>query len=166
MSEIAVATRCTICNRKFYGPRGPTVVGEQPAGRMAHFVQQLGQHIAQAHPEQSQVMMLRIWEFQGWLLLSLFDTDDPKVSDQRDRFRWLIHQATLRCKAENLDLKAAEVANQLIHWIVNGGDRDLEVIRSLTTDLCLSALQELRNITEEPDLYPTIQAEPTPKIEV
>jgi hypothetical protein len=165
MSEIAVATRCTLCNRKFYGPRGPAVVGEQPSGRMAHFVQQLGEHIAQAHPEQSQMMMLRIWEFQGWLLLSLFDTDDPKVSDQRDRFRWLIHQATLRCRADKLDVKAAELAHGLYDYI-DREDPDPGEIESYAAQMLLGALQELRQITEEPDLYPTVQAEPTPKIEV
>jgi hypothetical protein len=165
MSEIAVATRCTLCPRKFYGPRGPTVVGEQPSGRMAHFVQQLGEHIAQAHPEQSQMMMLRIWEFQGWLLLSLFDTDDPKVSDQRDRFRWLIHQATLRCRAENLDVKAAVLAEALYEFI-RRVDPDHDEIKEHAAKLFRAGLEELRQITEEPDLYPTVQAEPTPKIEV
>src|SRR5258706_9545589 len=118
MSEIATPTRCTLCGRTFYGPAAGLGLelraGEEAPPRMMHFVNELIKHIAAAHPAEFQLSMAKASELQGWMILSHFSSDDRRVTEQRDYFRWSIHQQTLNVRAQNLETRARQIATEFI----------------------------------------------------
>jgi hypothetical protein len=155
--EIAVPTTCNHCGRKFYGPRGPIVIGERPAARFQSFIGQLGRHIMEAHPEVAQAMVALNWEFQGYALMKNFTTQDPAVQRNEDFFRWKLHQSTLRARARRLDDRAQMVADDVCSGIIPSEDaeqiKQVAALRKLIQQKTAEALEELRQILEEPDLY-------------
>ena len=74
MAEIALPARCTLCNRKFYGPR-LKLVG-QPGNRQAHFLEELATHIMQDHADTATMIALGAQEYQGLFILSQYEIDD------------------------------------------------------------------------------------------
>lgn len=180
MPEIAMPTKCGICGRKFYGPAvgltGNLKAGQQPPPRMVHFLQQLAEHMAKDHQEHYAYAMQKGFELQGWMILSRYTTEDPDVESQRDFLRWSLHQSTLSATAQNLDVRAREVAEEFIDAKKEVLEKAIEeeflnrcmeqasrrpkffetIIEELTEDLAgqiEDVLEELREILEEPDKY-------------
>jgi hypothetical protein len=184
MSEIALATTCSVCKKKFYGPAAALrglKAGEAVPPRMQHFLQTLFMHVAEAHPERHKLADMLKDEYFGWMILSLYHTDDDQVQQQTDFFRWKTHQRTLRATAHNLDLRAQQVATEFIdakmeilkkHIVSLKADAanaaafgdepstpPLEfatIMREMQDDLADAiedVLMELREILEEPDKY-------------
>jgi DNA primase large subunit len=165
--EVAVATICNHCGRKFYGPPGPVIVGEQPAARFMRFVTVLGEHIQKHHITIAQQMVAMVWEFQGFALMRNFTTEDPAVQKQEDFFRWRLHQKTLRARAQKLEERAQMVADEVCAGIVPSEDpeqiKQVAALRSLIAKRTNVALEELRQILEEPDLYKPLELTQEPK---
>lgn len=176
MSEIATATTCNLCGQTFYGPKtalgGKLEPGDIVGPRFMQFIEKLMAHIAERHPEHYQVSQAKANEFQGWMLLSIYSSDDPEVLDQRNYFRWSTHQATLKARAENLDVRAGQIAAEFFskHRIaytcqqdgcpaaesttLNGTPDDLTRALASTIE---DVLKELRNFLEEPDAYTPVE---------
>lgn len=165
--EIALATACNHCQRKFYGPKGPVIVGERPQARVAKFIESLGKHIVDAHPDIAQQMTARIWEFQGFALMRNYTTEDAQVRQQENYFRWKLHQMTLRCRAQKLEERADMVATESMSCLEPTTDPEqIEQRAAMHTIIRRSthaALEELRGLLEEPDLYVAQPAELTPE---
>ena len=168
--ELAIATRCNYCARKFYGPRGPIVIGERPQARFTSFVAQLGRHITEAHPDIFEQMLALNWEFQGFNLMRHFNTDDPAVKQNEDVFRWKLHQSTLQCRAQKLEERADLAAMDVINCLEPTEDAEQiaqrDALRILVRQKTHAALEELRQLLEEPDRYVVLkQPEDDPKPE-
>ena len=165
MSELAVPIQCTLCGRKFYGPSA-ALVGDTNAHGAQRLIQQLAKHIAEAHEPHFVAAQMQAAEFQGWKILSLYSTADPKVYQQWDFYRWRIHQASLRCRAVQLDVRARELAKEILDAVDADYAPDTPegiVDENEATRLILAVLEELRTITEEPDLYKPGETETPPK---
>jgi hypothetical protein len=162
MSELAVPIQCTLCERKFYGPSA-ALVGETNAHGAQRLIQQLAKHIAEVHEQHFVAAQMQAAEFQGWKILSLYSTADPKVYQQWDFYRWRIHQASLRCRAVQLDVRARELAKELLEAITHDDGYQRGPAEDIATAMILAVLEELRTITEEPDLYKPGETETPPK---
>jgi hypothetical protein len=153
MSELAVPIQCTLCERKFYGPSA-ALVGETNAHGAQRLIQQLAKHIAEVHEQHFVAAQMQAAEFQGWKILSLYSTADPKVYQQWDFYRWRIHQASLRCRAVQLDVRARELAKDILTTMATERRKQPDAsYEDIATAKILTVLEELRTITEEPDLY-------------
>lgn len=165
--EIALATKCIHCGRKFYGPRGPVLIGEVPAARFQTFIGQLGRHISESHPVIAEQMVALNWEFQGFSLMRNFETDDPGTRKQEDFFRWKLHQTTLRCRAQKLEERADLTAMDVINCLEPTEDAEQiaqrDALRAVIREKTHAALEELRGLLEEPDLYKPVQPEVKPE---
>lgn len=130
---------------------------------------QLGRHIAEAHPEIAEQQLALHWEFQGFNLLRHFTTSDPVVQQNEDLYRWKLHQATLRCRAQKLQERAQMVADEICNVISPADDPEQEkaqqAFRTLIQMKTYEALEELRQIVEEPDLYVQTPKQPEPEPE-
>jgi hypothetical protein len=160
MSELAVPIQCTLCERKFYGPSA-ALIGNTNAHGAQRLLQQMAKHIAEAHEPHFVAAQMQAAEFQGWKILSLYQTADPKVAQQWDFYRWRIHQASLRCRAVALDERAAQVAQEVLDNL-----HDAAPSYDLQDDIkqkVQAVLEELRAITEEPDLYKPAEAGTPPQ---
>jgi hypothetical protein len=162
MSELAVPIQCTLCERKFYGPSA-ALVGDTNAHGAQRLIQQLAKHIAEVHEQYFVAAQMQAAEFQGWKILSLYSTADPKVYQQWDFYRWRIHQASLRCRAVQLDVRARELAKELLEAITHDDGYQRGPAEDIATAMILAVLEELRTITEEPDLYKPGEPEQVPK---
>lgn len=146
MAEIALPARCTLCNRKFYGPR-LKLVG-QPGNRQAHFLEELATHIMQDHADTATMIALGAQEYQGLFILSQYEIDDPDLARQLDISRWNVHQKTL----------AARITDQMIADCVNGVILDIQTlvqmgdVDGLRRNLS-SLLAGMRERLEEPNKY-------------
>ena len=134
MSELAVPIQCTLCGRKFYGPSA-ALVGDTNAHGAQRLIQQLAKHIAEAHEPHFVAAQMQAAEFQGWKILSLYSTADPKVYQQWDFYRWRIHQASLRCRVQKLDERAKQVAETLGEFmnVRIEGESDTDSLERITT---------------------------------
>jgi hypothetical protein len=166
MSELAIPIQCTLCPRKFYGPAA-ALIGDQHAHGAQRLIQQLMKHVAETHEQEFLGAQVLAAEYQGWRILSIFQTDDPKVNQQWDLFRWKIHQASLRCRAQKLDVRAREVVSEIESAINQRAgdagfaftDEDSKIIAAKIHDV----LKELRDILEEPNLYTPAEPVEAPK---
>ena len=156
MPELAVPIQCTLCERKFYGPSA-ALIGDTNAHGAQRLIQQLAKHMAESHEPHFIAAQMQAAEFQGWRILSLYQTADPKVAQQWDFYRWRIHRASLRCRAVQLDVRARELAEELSQMPPGLG------FVEAAAQKIQAVLEELRQITEEPDLYTPDETGTVPK---
>jgi hypothetical protein len=156
--EITVPVKCSLCKKTFYGPTAALVGDADPTPRGVRFIRYLHEHIARDHPQVASDLMYFTNEFYGWRALSLFDTQDKKVLEVWDRYRWRIHQETLACRAQNLDVMARQIAKQVVPgYPPNKPGADYASVdrdRKAAAEIIQAALEELRDLLEEPNRYP------------
>lgn len=147
-SEIATPTKCRHCGKVFYGPRAVLKVGEQPPQRFFKYLAEINEHIVKAHPMEFERAYVLGTEFQGMLLLSNYVSEDAEIVDQRNFYRWKVHQASL----------AARVPDAAIHQKACEAIEGVFATPSLRIKEELIAavekqMRELRDILEEPGRY-------------
>lgn len=146
--QIAMVTACRHCTVKFYGPRTVLRVGEAPPQRFYKYLAEINEHIATKHPKEFEKAFMLGTELQGMLVLSNFDTADPEVIDQRNYYRWKVHQATLIARIDDVTItrKATECVEEVFH----------APSLTLKQDLIAAVekrLRELRDLLQEPGAY-------------
>jgi hypothetical protein len=146
--EIASSTKCIHCGKVFYGPKQVLKIGEQPHHRFFKYLAEINGHIVEKHPQQFELASTLGAEFQGMLILMNFESRDPEVLDQRNYYRWKVHQATLKMKIDDqsIDRKVAETIDlarksETTDFFADIGERFVKLLR------------ELRDNLQEPDAY-------------
>lgn len=107
-AQIEMPVRCKLCKRKFKPPAG-VVLGESPGETTAKFIQLLFVHLAENHPQHSQIASIHGTEYSGMLMLTNFDVS-PTVEKQRDFLRWKINTLTRRSFVSDERIKARVLA--------------------------------------------------------
>lgn len=162
--EISTAVKCQHCGKAFYGPLKGLGFGSQETHgpRFMKFIEELFQHLAKEHTHIFDIAQQRGMELQGYLILNNYITTDEATIDQRNFFRWSLHQQTLKARAQNLEVKAQAIVDE---WIADYGFRDYAahpdtktegarfLSRVALKEKIYDALKELQTILEEPDLY-------------
>lgn len=159
--EILLPTSCLHCGRKFYQP-SPISHNRVDLRQWQEFTVKMRRHLAESHPEQVAKFRTLLLGYDGFLLMSNFQSGDQAIEKQRDMYRWQLHQSTLRARAQNLDKRAAQVAADILRELPN--DSMIPVTgHAIIQRHILSVLEELRNVLEEPDLYPDPMTETSQK---
>jgi hypothetical protein len=170
--EIAGITQCVLCEKSFIGP--PIIVGQQPKGRAALFMQRLTEHFMKEHPRENKDVEWKSIEYLGILRMRSFRTTDAGLGRMIDELRWQNLQQLLN--AHIPDSNITTQCNNLAGDIVDVIMRVLEkastpeekyegsaiAIATETQDLLEAAIaeklvphfKEIRNALEEPGKYP------------
>ena len=114
--EIATPTKCLVCGRSFYGPTlaAPATLNGRPNHVLLNYLQKLHRHLMEEHPDAYAIADVQGAELRGYVILCHFKSQDPAVNEQRDRYRWSIHQLMLQARAQNLDVRAEQIAQEFI----------------------------------------------------
>lgn len=141
-----MVTACRHCPARFYGPKTVLRVGETPPQRFWKYLAEINEHIAKAHPKEFEKAYMLGTELQGMLVLANYDTADPEVIDQRNYYRWKVHQATLQAR---IDDRAIERKTQeTIEAVLKATD-----IRAAMKTEIEKRLKEMRDLLQEPGAY-------------
>lgn len=155
MSVIRIPIKCGLCGKTMYGPSAALLQDDSQQEARTTF-EKLNRHIYEKHPAEFGLILALSTSFMNWKIANFFLTDAKDVADAADRYRWHIHQETIACRAIRLRERAAMLAEDIgklppsVHWM------------EAATDLIHSCLEELRQITEEPDKYPPPEPLPLP----
>jgi len=141
-------TKCRHCGKAFYGPRTVLKIGEQPPQRFMKYLAEINEHIAKQHPKEFELAFMLGAELQGMLVLANFDTSDPEVIDQRNYYRWKVHQATLAARIDDATIlrKATEAVERIFA-------APSLTIRQDLVDAMAAQLRAARDLLEEPGKY-------------
>jgi hypothetical protein len=89
-------TDCRICGQAFIAaPLDIAIVG-QANERLVHFVQKLAEHLQEKHPEAMQLIGMNIQDITGFLIVSVFQTQDPTLAGKLEGVRHTLHTVTRR----------------------------------------------------------------------
>jgi hypothetical protein len=144
--QIAMVTACRHCPEKFYGPKTVLRIGETPPQRFYKYLAEINEHIAKAHPKEFEKAFMLGTELQGMLVLANYDTADPEVIDQRNYYRWKVHQATLQATIDDVTIERK--TQELIDEVMKAPD-----IRVAMKEAIGKRMRELRDILQEPGVY-------------
>jgi hypothetical protein len=150
MSELASTAKCTICGKLLAGPR-LALVGrglDLKNNRLQQFTEKIARHIAEAHAEKLQQILITAGEYQGALMLSCFTTDDDDLKEQFDLVRWKTNQQTLPCRISD-DQIAAAVESIVPDLLTLADMRDTVSLKHNLTGFMLS----MRDRMQEPGKY-------------
>jgi hypothetical protein len=146
--EVASSTKCIHCGQLFFGPRQVLKVGEQPHHRFFKYMAEINGHIVEKHPQQFELASTLGAEFQGMLILMNYESRDPEVLDQRNYYRWKVHQATLKVKIADaaIDRRIAETIDKCF-------ESPTLDFRATMKEHFTKLFRELRDELQEPDAY-------------
>lgn len=81
--ELNSATVCAVCGHRWEKMRTKFLLTPEAQNQeIGQFMQQLIQHIQQAHPESFKHVQIKGMEFLGFMLLGMFRTDDESLQKQ------------------------------------------------------------------------------------
>lgn len=116
--EIAGISTCMLCGAKFTGPTqaGLVIRPGQPNNRVIQYYQTLVGHLMEKHRDHANAILLHGEEFKGMLYLMNFQSTDQAMQDQRNFFRWKIHQRTLNAHVtdQNIEKMVSDLAVSIV----------------------------------------------------
>ena len=84
------------CGAKFVGPQHLVIgVHNGQGGHMAALFEKLIRHLVDVHPLHMQQIIMQGEEYKGMLYMLAFESADREFHEQRNYFRWSVHQRTL-----------------------------------------------------------------------
>jgi hypothetical protein len=162
--EIAGITQCVLCEKSFIGP--PIIVGQQPKGRAALFMQRLTEHFMKEHPRENKDVEWKSIEYLGLLRMRSFRTTDAGLGRMIDELRWQNLQQLLNAHIpdSNITTQCNNLAGDIMDMVIarNAALDPQHTTREamqevLEADIAAKLKQvftELRNALEEPGKYP------------
>ena len=100
-------TKCRVpgCNKTFVSnPFDIPIIG-QPNARIVEFVRALMEHLQKKHPQMMQNIAGAIQEYTGFLVVSLFEVNDPKLLEMREHIRATIAHVSRRFQISDADIQ-------------------------------------------------------------
>jgi hypothetical protein len=147
---VLTETACRHCEKKFYGPTTILRVGEEAPARFYKYLAEINNHIAKRHPDIFQAAYIRGTELQGMLVMQNYESSDPEVIDQRNYYRWKVHQVTLNAKID--DATIARKADETLNDAFGPLDQP-PILRAALKMAIEKKLREIRDILQEPNAY-------------
>jgi hypothetical protein len=161
MSNLVFITKCRLCP-KSYQAHGLVVENNVPSTDTMKFIMKLNEHVSKAHPNEYTHCFLSGQQLHGLMVMSQFESSDPKFQAEIDSIRHQVHKQTrkYRVSDDKLRMKAHVIAARL-------RDAPTTEPNLKPEDILLEALTEMRAILEEfPPFSPGNQPEPLPQIVV
>lgn len=99
----------TRCGAKFVGPQHLMIggSGNGQGSRMAGLLEKLVKHLVELHPRVMGDVILQGEQYKGLLMMMNFTTTDREFQEQRNYYRWSVHQQTLNARLTDEKLRAA-----------------------------------------------------------
>jgi hypothetical protein len=100
-------TKCRVpgCNKEFVStPVDIPIIG-QPNARTVKFVTALMEHVQKKHPQMMQNIAGAIQDYTGFLVVSLFEVNDPKLLEMREHIRAIIAKVSRRFQISDADIQ-------------------------------------------------------------
>lgn len=164
--EVSGITTCNLqkadgsgkpCGAKFAGPEYIDL--GQNGGRMGQLFEKLLRHMMDEHPYHMQQILLKGEEYKGLLYMMAFTTTDKEFQEQRNYFRWAVHQQTLNASItdEKLGLRVTEVAEAAAAEILSHGPVPWDIANTVSRHF-EKMLREMRDALQEPVAPPNPMA--------
>ena len=148
----------TVCGAKFVGPQHLVISGALGNGQqtlqqscLTGLLEKLVKHLVEQHPRVMGEVILQGEQYKGLLMMLNFSTTDKEFQEQRNYYRWSVHQQTLNARLtdERLGLAVAVgVAAALDEWnSIVAGQKELELIIGRDVE---RMMRDLRDALQEP----------------
>lgn len=150
MPELAMSARCTKCGKMMVGSSIPLLGQDFGAvnGQVKKFLEKLGKHVITEHAEDAAGIQAGAMEYQGMMIMSLYEMHSDDLKLALDASRWNLHQKTLNQRFTDQQITdwVDQVLPDLKTLVQMGDDQTLR--RNLT-----GMLQSMRDRLEEPGKY-------------
>ena len=100
-------TSCKIpgCAKRFVSSALDIPIIGQPNERVVKFVTALMDHLQAKHPDVMTRVSGAIQEYMGFIVVSLFELNDPKLLEMREQIRASLAQVSRRYQISNADIQ-------------------------------------------------------------
>ena len=142
-------TRCRVsgCGKQFVSsPLDIPIIG-QPNDRVVKFVTALMEHVSKKHPQAMQQIAGAVQEYMGFLVVSMFQCQDPQLAQLQERVR-----ASIAKVSRKLTISDAEIQDKVARLEL---DPDKE--EGLNT-----LLRDMRDLLCEQGRYAAENGQPAP----
>ena len=105
--NVEYVTRCRVqgCGKQFLSsPMDIPIIG-QPNDRVVKFVTALMEHVQKKHPQHMQQISGAIQEYMGFLIVTMFQCEDPKLAQLQERVRASIFKVSRRLTITNEEIQ-------------------------------------------------------------
>lgn len=105
--SIDYTTKCAVpgCGKTFVSSALDIPIIGQPNDRVVKFVTALMEHLQAKHPQIMLTISQRIQEFMGFLVISMFEAQDPKLLELREHIRASLAKMSRRFQISNADIQ-------------------------------------------------------------
>lgn len=150
---------CKLCGQQFTGPAVLMIKPGQTAHthqRLKEFMEALARHVIEKHDGHDSAMQMKAHEYLAMLRLLNFTLADRELSEQRDYFRWSVHQATLNATISDAAITgvsgqlAEEIADEALPGVTVP---DHEKLKGFIAAKIAAALTDLRKELQEPGKF-------------
>lgn len=141
-------TRCRVpgCSQEFASsPFDIPIIG-QPDQRVVKFVTGLMQHVQKKHPQAMQAIAASVQEYMGFMVVSMFECGDPKLTALFEHVRATIQQFSRR-----FQISDAEIQDRIARLELDPDDEE-----GLTI-----LLRDMRDLLTEQGRYAPANGQPT-----
>ena len=148
--NVEYVTRCRVqgCGKQFLSsPMDIPIIG-QPNDRVVKFVTALLDHVQKKHPKAMMQISGAIQEYMGFLIVTMFQCEDPKLAQLQEQVRASIFKVSRR-----LTITDAEIQDRVARL---GLDPDEE--EGLQT-----LLRDMRDLLTEQGSYAPQNGQPAPQ---
>jgi|SRR5208283_6514 len=148
--KLEYITKCRVpgCTKEFVStPLDIPIIG-QPNARVVKFIMALGEHVEKKHPQMMQNITGAIQEYTGFLVVSLFEVNDPKLLEMRENIR-----ATIAKVSRRFQISDADIQDRVARIELDSEDEEgLNVL-----------LRDMRDLLTEQGRYAPQNGQPTQK---
>jgi hypothetical protein len=106
-SNLEYITKCRVpgCTKEFVStPFDIPIIG-QPNARVVKFIMALAEHLEKKHPQMIENIDGASKEYTGFLIVSLFEVNDPKLLEMRENIRATIAKVSRRFQISDADIQ-------------------------------------------------------------
>ena len=105
--NVEYVTRCRVqgCGKQFLSsPMDIPIIG-QPNDRVVKFVTALMEHVSKKHPQAMQQIAGAVQEYMGFLIVTMFQCQDPQLSQLQERVRASIAKVSRKLTITNEEIQ-------------------------------------------------------------
>lgn len=149
VTSIVTPIACKICGKHFPIPPGLILDTTKANERLASFVQKLGAHLKERHPQQLDYAAASGAEYVGMLTLMNFDLSG-EIATQRDFLRWRVHNSSRR--AYVTDERIEERTRGILSGYFTADEINDKMREGIGRDIC-RVLSDMRDALTEAGRY-------------
>jgi hypothetical protein len=141
---------CRACAKFIEFPMLDVPIIGEPNAKAKAVLTKMGSHILTGHHDQFQAGLQLVQDFQGFLILSMFETTDPTLQTRAETVR-----AGMQAFTRKYTLSDAQLQETVVK---------LDAAGQLTADNVLAVMRELRDVLSEQGSYAPKLETPQPSL--